>query len=83
MLQILVLLVLLQPQFHVLLRKEALCALVGVSTNFLTDRSVAIECLKAALTNRKSTPAKIASAAKKYGAWNQTKSYLEAVTANR
>ena len=48
----------------------------------MVDRSVAIECLKAALTDRKSTPAKIASAAKKYGAWNQIKSYLEAVTAN-
>ncbi len=48
----------------------------------LVDRSVAIECLKVALTDRKSTPAKIASAAKKYRTWNQIQPYLEAVTAN-
>lgn len=48
----------------------------------LVDRSVAIECLKSALKDRKSTPAKIASAAKKYRAWNQIQPYLEAVTAN-
>ncbi|MFT5097928.1 MAG: putative transcriptional regulator of viral defense system [Planctomycetaceae bacterium] len=47
----------------------------------LVDRSVAIECLKVALTDRKLTPAKIASAAKKYRAWNQIQPYLEAITA--
>ena len=48
----------------------------------LVDRSVAIECLKVALADRKSSPAKIASAAKKYRAWNQIQPYLEAITAN-
>jgi predicted transcriptional regulator of viral defense system len=48
----------------------------------LVDRSVAIECLKVALADRKLTPAKIASAAKKYRTWNQLQPYLEAVTAN-
>jgi len=48
----------------------------------LVDRSVAIECLKAALKDRRSTPAKIASAAKKYRAWNQIQPYLETITAN-
>jgi len=48
----------------------------------LVDRSVAIECLKSALNARKSTPAKIADAAKKYRAWNQINPYLEAITSN-
>lgn len=48
----------------------------------LVDRSVAIECLKSALADRKTTPAKIANAAKKYRAWNQIGPYLEAVTSN-
>jgi predicted transcriptional regulator of viral defense system len=46
----------------------------------LVDRSVAIESLKSALTDRKTTPAKIANAAKKYRAWNQISPYLEALT---
>jgi predicted transcriptional regulator of viral defense system len=48
----------------------------------LIDRSVAIESLKSALTDRKTTPAKIANAAKKYRAWNQISPYLEALTSN-
>lgn len=48
----------------------------------LVDRSVAIECLKSALSDKKTTPAKIASAAKKYRAWNQLSPYLEALTSN-
>jgi len=48
----------------------------------LLDRSVAIESLKTTLAERKSTPAKIAEAAKEFGAWNQMAPYLEALTAN-
>jgi len=48
----------------------------------LVDRSVAIESLKSALTDKKTTPAKIANAAKKYRAWNQISPYLEALTSN-
>lgn len=48
----------------------------------LVDRSVAIECLKSALTDKKTTPAKIANTAKKYRAWNQINQYLEALTSN-
>ncbi len=46
----------------------------------LLDRSVAIECLRNAVNNRKSTPAEIADAAKHYGAWNRMRPYLEAIT---
>ena len=48
----------------------------------LVDRSVAIEALKGALAEKKSTPSKIAQAAKAYSAWNQMAPYLEALTAN-
>ena len=48
----------------------------------LVDRSVAIESLKSALTDRKTTPAKIANAAKKYRAWNQFSPFLEPLTSN-
>ena len=48
----------------------------------LVDRSVAIESLKTILTERKSTPSKIAEAAREFGAWNQMAPYLEALTAN-
>jgi len=48
----------------------------------LVDRSVAIESLKSALTDRKTTPAKIANAAKKYRAWNQISPFLEPLTSN-
>ena len=48
----------------------------------LTDRSVAIEALKAAVEQRRATPSTIAEAARTYGAWNQMRPYLEAVTSN-
>lgn len=48
----------------------------------LVDRSVAIEALKAAVEQRKATPSAIAEAARTYGAWNQMRTYLEAVTSN-
>lgn len=48
----------------------------------LVDRSVAIEALKTTLAEKKSTPAKIAEAAKTYAAWNQMAPYLEALTSN-
>lgn len=48
----------------------------------LVDRSVAIEALKAAIEQRKTTPSAIAGAARTYGAWNQMHPYLEAVTSN-
>ncbi len=48
----------------------------------LVDRSVAIEALKAAVEQRKATPSAIAEAARTYGAWNQMRPYLEAVTSN-
>lgn len=46
----------------------------------LVDRSVAIEALKAAIEQRKTTPSAIAEAARTYGAWNQMRPYLETVT---
>jgi len=48
----------------------------------LVDRSVAIEALKATVEQRKATPSAIAEAAQSYGAWNQMRPYLEAVTSN-
>ncbi|MEM7706200.1 MAG: type IV toxin-antitoxin system AbiEi family antitoxin domain-containing protein [Pseudomonadota bacterium] len=45
------------------------------------DRSVAIECLRNALKERKATPAVIALTAKECGAWKQMQPYLEALTA--
>lgn len=48
----------------------------------LLDRSVAIECLRATLESRKATPGEIAQAARQYGAWNQMKPYLEALTSH-
>ena len=48
----------------------------------LVDRSVAIKSLKTTLSEKKSTPSKIAEAAKTYAAWNQMAPYLEALTAN-
>ena len=48
----------------------------------LVDRSVAIEALKTAVEQRKATPSAIAEAARTYGAWNQMRPYLEAVTSN-
>ena len=48
----------------------------------LVDRSVAIKALKAAIDQRKATPSAIAEAARHFGAWNQIRLYLEAVTSN-
>ena len=48
----------------------------------LVDRSVAIESLKSAISQRKTTPAVIAEAARKFGAWKQMQPYLEAITSN-
>ena len=46
----------------------------------LIDRSVAIECLRNALTSKKATPAEIAKVSQEYGAWRQIRPYLEAIT---
>ncbi len=46
------------------------------------DRTVAIECLRNAIQERKATPAEIAQAARDCGAWKQMQPYLEAMTAN-
>lgn len=48
----------------------------------LVDRSVAIECLRNTLEQRVATPSQIAASAKTYGAWNQIRPYLEALTSN-
>lgn len=48
----------------------------------LVDRSVAIECLKSALEDRKATASELANAARTYGAWNKMRAYLEALTSN-
>lgn len=48
----------------------------------LVDRSVAVEALRAALDQRKATPAKIADAAMAGDAWNIMRPYLEALTSN-
>jgi predicted transcriptional regulator of viral defense system len=45
----------------------------------LLDRSVAIECLRNAVTDRKATPSEIADTAKHCGAWNRMRPYLEAI----
>lgn len=45
-------------------------------------RSVAIEALRAALEQRKATPAAIAKAAMEGGAWKKMRPYLEALTSN-
>ena len=46
------------------------------------DRSVAVECLRNAIEQRKATPGEIAQAAADCGAWKQMQPYLEAMTAN-
>ena len=46
------------------------------------DRSVAIECLRNTVEERKATPAEITQAARDCGAWKQMQPYLEAMTAN-
>jgi predicted transcriptional regulator of viral defense system len=48
----------------------------------LVDRSVAVEGLRAALDQRKTTPAQIADAARAGGAWRAMRPYLEALTFN-
>ncbi|MBT6211401.1 MAG: hypothetical protein HOI35_15455 [Woeseia sp.] len=48
----------------------------------LTDRSVAMECLRSAIEQRKATPGEIAKVAVDCGAWKQMQPYLEALTAN-
>jgi predicted transcriptional regulator of viral defense system len=46
------------------------------------DRSVAVECLRNAIEQRKATPAELAQAAEDCGSWKQMRPYLEAVTAS-
>jgi predicted transcriptional regulator of viral defense system len=48
----------------------------------LLDRSVAIECLRNAVTRRKTTPGAISEAARDCGAWNRMRPYLETITSN-
>ncbi|MDB5709805.1 MAG: Transcriptional regulator [Sphingomonas bacterium] len=48
----------------------------------LVDRSVAVEGLRAALDQRKTTPGAIAEAAEAGGAWRIMRPYLEALTFN-
>lgn len=48
----------------------------------LLDRSVAIESLRNAVTERKATPAAIAKAARDCGAWKRMQPYLETITSN-
>jgi predicted transcriptional regulator of viral defense system len=48
----------------------------------LTDKSVAIEGLRAALRQRKATPSEIAQAAKDGGVWSIMRPYLEALTSD-
>lgn len=48
----------------------------------LVDRSVAVEGLRAALDQRKASPAQIADAARAGGAWRVMRPYLEALTFN-
>ena len=56
--------------------------LADVFRNKLVDRSVAIEALRAALEQRKATPAAIVEAAMEGGAWKKMRAYLEALTSN-
>ena len=48
----------------------------------LVDRSVAIESLRSAITQRKASPSEIAQAAVDCGAWKVMRPYLEAMTHN-
>ena len=48
----------------------------------LVDRSVAIEAMKSALSDRKATPGQLAEAAQENRVWNQMRPYLEALTSN-
>ena len=55
---------------------------VSSANGRLVDRSVAVEGLRAALDQRKATPAQIADAARAGGAWRVMRPYLEALTFN-
>lgn len=46
----------------------------------LLDKSVAIECLRNAIRDRKANPSEISEIAKLCGAWNRMRPYLEAIT---
>jgi len=48
----------------------------------LVNKSVAIESLRTALEDRKITAGEMAKEARENGAWNQIRSYLEALTSN-
>lgn len=48
----------------------------------LVDRSVAIECLRNAVTQHQVTPGEIAQAAMDCGAWKRMRPYLETITSN-
>lgn len=48
----------------------------------LVDRSVAIECLRSALEQRKARPGDLMSAANSFGVGNLMRPYLEALTSN-
>lgn len=48
----------------------------------LVDRSLAIEALKSAFEQRKASPSSVAEAARQFGAWNQMRPYVEAMTSN-
>ena len=46
----------------------------------LLDRSVAVECLRNAINQRKASPGEIADTAKHCGAWKRMQPYMEAIT---
>jgi predicted transcriptional regulator of viral defense system len=56
--------------------------LADVFRSRIVDRSVAIEALRAALQQRKASPAAITETAMANGAWRKMKPYLEALTSN-
>ena len=56
--------------------------LADVFRSKVVDRSVAIEALRAALQQRKASPAAITETALANGAWRKMKPYLEALTSN-
>ena len=56
--------------------------LADVFRSKAVDRSIAIEALRAALRNRKATPAEIAKSAQDGGAWKVMRPYLEALVSD-
>jgi len=56
--------------------------LADVFRSRAVDRSIAIEALRAALRNRKATPAEISQAAQDGGAWKIMRPYLEALASD-